>query len=689
MDPAAAPLPPVAERRPDRRTVHGVELVDDLAWLRDPAYPTVETPEILAYLEAENAYADAVLAPEAGLVDRLFAELKGRLKDDDASVPAPWGAFVYGWRFAPGAQYRQWYRRPREGGEETVFLDEPALAQGSTYFNLRAYAPSPDHGLIAYSTDRDGSERYVIDVLDPADGRPRADRITNTSGTPVWADARTFFYCELNEQLRPFRVRRHVLGSDPATDPVVFEEADPGFFVGVSRTLTGAYVLISSGDHVTSEVHIVPTATPEAEPRLVAARRAGHEYTLAHRGEVFLIVTNDRHRNFRLVEAPEAAPEEANWREVIAGSEESYLLGAVGFRDFVVVVTRERGLVQVRLRYDDGRIVEVPWPEAAYGAGLGANYDYATDRLRLGYSSMITPPSVIDFHPADGRMEVLKVQEIPSGYDKARYRTERLEAVAPDGAKVPISIVYPVGFSKDGTGIVHLYGYGSYGMGLDPSFGTGRLSLLDRGIAYAIAHVRGGDELGRGWYEDGKLLKKTNTFDDFVACAEHLIGAGWTAPGRLSIEGGSAGGMLMGAVLNKRPDLWGCALALVPFVDVLNTMLDASLPLTPIEWPEWGNPIEDADAFARLLGYCPYQNVAAKAYPPIYVRAGLSDPRVTYWEPAKWVARLREHKVDRNLLVLRTNMDAGHFGASGRYDELKERAEAYAFLLKCFGREAS
>jgi len=683
MDPTPV-TPPFAARRPERRELFGTSLVDDYAWLRDPDYPEVRDPAIRGYLEAENAYADALLAPDRDLVDALFAELKGRLKDDDEGVPTPHGPFLYGWRYQPGAQYRQWFRRPRTGGDEVVFLDEPSLAAGTAYFNLRTYQPSPSHHLVAYSTDRDGSERYVIEVVDPASGVALPDRVANSSGTPVWADDETFFYCELNAQLRPFRVRRHVLGTEPAEDSVVFEEADPGFFVALAKTLTDEFIVISTGDHVTSEVHLVATAAPASQPRVVAPRRAGHEYSLTQRGDRFLITTNDRHRNFRLVEAPVGAPGEDNWRELLAGSEAVYLLGAVGFRDFAVTITRERGLVRIRLRYDDGRMVEVPWPEAAYAAGLGANLDYATERLRVRYSSMVTPPSVMDFHPADGRLETLKVQEIPSGYDPSRYRTERLEARAPDGVLVPISLVYPVDFRRDGTGPLLLYGYGSYGMGLDPSFGTARLSLLNRGFAFAIAHVRGGDELGRGWYEDGKRAQKTHTFDDFVACAEHLIDEGWTAAGRIAIEGGSAGGMLVGAVLNRRPELWGCALALVPFVDVLNTMLDASLPLTPIEWPEWGNPLEDEAAFRTILAYSPYENVRAQAYPPIFVRAGIADPRVTYWEPAKWVAKLRATKTDDHWLVLRTNMDAGHFGASGRYDELKERAEEFAFLLKCF-----
>ncbi len=679
---APKPLAPQAERCREERSWHGRLLADDYAWLRDTDYPDVRDTDVLAYLDAENAYADAVLGPQREFVAELFRELKGRIKEDDEAVPFPHGPYLYGWRFAPGAQYRQWYRRPRTGGAEVVVIDEPALAAGTSYFNLRSHAPSPDHRRIAYSTDRDGSERFLIEIVEPDSGQQLADRLANTSGTPVWADDATLFYCELNDQLRPFRVRRHRLGTAQADDAIVFQEDDPGFFVSIAKTLTAAFVVIAAGDHVTSELRLVATAEPTAAPRLVAPRRAGHQYSLSHRGDRFLVVTNDTHRNFRLVTAPVDEPGESSWAEVLPGRDDVYLLGVAGFRDFVVVMTRERGLVQIRLHYDDGRIVPVAWPEAAYAAGLGANMEYAADRLRLRYSSMVTPASVLDFHPADGRLEVLKVQEIPSGYDRTRYRTERLEATAPDGARVPISLVHPRDFPRDGTGPLLLYGYGAYGMGLDPSFGTARLSLLDRGFAYAIAHVRGGDELGRGWYEDGKLENKTNSFTDFIACAEHLVGQGWTAPGRIAIEGGSAGGMLVGAVLNRRPELWGCALALVPFVDVLNTMLDASLPLTPIEWPEWGNPIEDARAFDRIRGYCPYSNVAAQPYPPIFVRAGLSDPRVTYWEPAKWVAKLRATKTDDNPLVLRTNMDAGHFGASGRYDELRERAEEFAFLVR-------
>ncbi|MEO1090328.1 MAG: S9 family peptidase [Pseudomonadota bacterium] len=684
MTSTTPPKPPVAAIRETRRTYHGEVLLDEYAWLRDPGYPEVDDPAVLEHLRAENAYADAIMAPLVPLTERLFGEFKGRIEEDEASVPTPHGDWLYGWRYAPGVQYRRWYRVPKAGGSEIVFIDEPALAADHAYFNLRSYAPSPDHGLVAYATDTDGSERYVVEIVEPESGTRRPDRLVNTSGVVAWGDDGTLFYTELNDQLRPFRVRRHQLGTDPATDPVVFEETDPGFFVGVGRMPSDAFVMIGTGTHATTEVHLVPTADPTAPPRVVAPRREGHEYAVSHRGDRLLIVTNDHHRNFRLVEAPVATPDEPNWRELRPGSDEVYLVAAVPFATFVVAVTRERGLVQIRVETDDGRTLQVPWPEPTYAAGLGANLEFATDRLRLRYGSLVSPASVMDFHLADGRLETLKVQRIPSGYAKDDYVSERLEATTADGVKVPISLVRRADRSGD-AGPLLLYGYGAYGMGLDPSFRGSRLSLLDRGVTFAIAHVRGGDELGRHWYDDGKLEKKTNSFGDFVACAEHLVAAGYTTPGQIAIEGGSAGGMLVGAVLNMRPELWRCALALVPFVDVLNTMLDASLPLTPIEWPEWGDPLRDETAFRRLRAYSPYDNVAARDYPPMFVRAGLSDPRVTYWEPAKWVARLRSAKTDGNRLIMRTNMDAGHFGASGRYDELRERAEEYAFLLDCFG----
>ena len=697
---AARPAPPVAARRPEQTTVHGVTLTDDYAWLRDPGYPEVTDPEVLAYLEAENAYFEAVMAPRKALTETIFRELKGRLKEDDRSVPAKDGAFLYQWRFEAGAQYRQWFRKPvsaPEGDADwTLFLDEPALAGESEYFNLRDFEVSPDGRLLAYSTDGDGSERYHIAFADLAAGRPLDDAITNTSGTVVWAaDNATLFYVELNENLRPFRVRPHRLGAPVEDDRIVYEEADPAFFVGIGKTHSRRFVVISAGDHVTSEARLIEAAEPEAAPRLVAPRVPGQEYDIEHRGERFYLRVNDSHRNFRVVTAPLDTPGRDHWDELIPGGERHYIQHVTCFKDFMVIEERVDGLDQVRLRdYGDGgdspEEHSVAFPEASYAAGLGDTPEFDVATVRLGYTSMVTPATVYDYDVAARELTTLKVQEIPSGYDKPRYVTERLMAPTADGREVPISLVYrddfPRGGKGDGTGPLHLYGYGAYGMGMSPAFSTARLSLLDRGFAYAIAHIRGGDELGYGWYEDGKLMKRENTFSDFEAAARHLIARGYAAPGRISIQGGSAGGTLVGVMANRHPELWRAVLAQVPFVDVLATMLDDSLPLTPIEWPEWGNPAADEAAFALIRGYCPYANVAAQAYPAMMITGGLTDPRVTYWEPAKWAAKLRALKTDENLLVLKTNMGAGHGGKSGRYEALHETAEEYTFLLMAFGK---
>jgi oligopeptidase B len=684
----ASTTPPVARRVPVTLERHGVRWVDPYAWLRDQGYPKVEDPDILAYLEAENAYFEAVMAPHQELVEALHAELKGRIKDDDSSVPVPDGPWLYHWAFAPGAQYRTWYRAPRAGGEPVVILDEPTLAEGQTYFNLGSLAVSPDARLLAYGTDCDGSERFVIRIKDLDSGQLVGEAIENTSGGIVWAaDSRAFFYVELNDKLRPYRARLHRLGNQPEDDPIVYEEDDPAFFVGLGQTQSRRFVTISTGSHVTREVRLIEADDPLMPPLLVALRREEHRYSVEHAGDRLWIRTNDVHENFRLVSAPVDDPGEAEWREEITGDDDDYLIGVTCFQDFMVITERRHGLANLRVRRYDGSEHAIDFHEAVYTAGLGDNREFATDRLRLGFSSLTTPATVYDYHLADRRLETLKVQEIPSGYDAGLYRGERLWAKAADGTEVPVSVVHRKDYPLDGSGRLFLYGYGSYGMGMAPSFNAARLSLIDRGFAFAIAHVRGGDEMGHRWYREGKLEKKANTFTDFIACAATLIEVGYARAGEIAIRGGSAGGMLMGAVANMRPDLWRCVVAEVPFVDVLNTMQDETLPLTPIEWPEWGNPLTSKEDFLRIRSYCPYENIEAKAYPAMLVTAGISDPRVTYWEPAKYVAKLRAMKTDDHLLLLKTNMDAGHFGASGRFDALKEHAEVLAFVLKCFGLE--
>jgi oligopeptidase B len=680
------PVPPVAKRVSLRHERFGRSWVDDYAWLRDPAYPKVEDPEILAYLDAENTYFDEVMRPLEPLVQTLHAELKARLEQDDRSVPVREGSFEYHWQFAPGAQYRTWFRTPLSAPEPQVVLDETLLAEDRSFFKLGAIAPSPDGVLLAYTIDDDGSERYRLAVKSLETGAVLEHRIRDTSGAVAWsADGGTLFYVELNESLRPFRIRAHRLGAGQTLDRVVYEETDPAFFVSLGRTRDRRLILIRSGTHVTSEVRLVPADRPEDDPLVVTPRRDGHRYTVDHAHGRLWIVTNDRHANFRLAGAPADAPGEEGWEEVIPGSDERYLLGVSCFERFLVVAERINGLARIDVRTYTGEGHEIDFPEEVYTVTLGDNREFAADTIRLGYTSMVTPASVIDYRVDSRQLTVRRIREIPSGYEKSRYVTRRLMAPASDGVQVPITIVHRDDYPTDGTGRLYLYAYGAYGHGLDPAFNAHRLSLLDRGFAWALAHVRGGDEMGWRWYEDGKLDKKENSFCDFIACAEHLVHEGYGHAGGILVRGGSAGGMLVGAVVNRRPELWRCAIAEVPFVDVLNTMLDSSLPLTPIEWPEWGNPRDDAEALHRILGYSPCDNVRAQTYPAMLLTAGISDPRVTYWEPAKLAARLRATKRGDSLLLLRTNMQAGHFGRSGRFEMLREVAEQFAFVLSCYG----
>ena len=673
--------PPVAARIPHATTHHGIVRDDPYDWLRDPGYPKVADPAILAHLAAENAAFDAWLAPHAELVETLFAELKGRVKDDDAGVRVRDGDWDYWWRFEPGGQYRVWLRAPAGGGDEAIVLSEPVEAAGKDYFRLAGISVSPDGTRAAWTADDDGSERFKLFVRDLATG---ADTLVASTaiGVAVWAaDSRSVAWTEVNDAWRPFRVRLHRSGSVEA-DAVLFEEADASFFVGLDRSTDRSHFIVTAADHVTSEVRLIPTADAAAPPVLVRAQQTGVEYDVDVRGDTLFVRTNDTHVNFRLASAPLSDP--GKWAEVIPGDDRVYLRGLTAFASYLAVSERVDGLDGVRLVFADATERHIAFPEASYTVGIGSNPEPDAPRLRLGYSSMVTPGTTYDYDVAADALIVRKVQEVPSGYDAGRYRTERLMATAADGTQVPVSVVYRDGFPRDGSGRLHLYGYGAYGLAIPPSFSASRLSLLDRGVAFAIAHVRGGDDLGYRWYLDGKLDKRTNTFTDFVACAHALIDAGFARPGRVSVSGGSAGGTLMGVVANTDPTLWAAVVAHVPFVDVLGTMLDGSLPLTPIEWPEWGNPIAGADIYRAIAAYSPYDNIAAQDYPPILVTAGLNDPRVTYWEPAKWVAALRHAKTDANPLLLKTNMGAGHGGKSGRFEALRETAEEYAFILTAF-----
>ncbi len=671
---------PIAAKKPKSTTHHGITITDDYAWLRDPGYPAVSRKKILDHLEAENAWYEQQMAPHQPMVDRLFKEMRGRIKEADSSVPQKDGNWLYWVEYEAGAEYRKWYRKPVGGGEPQLILDEPSLAQGKDYFNLGSASVSKDGTKLAYSFDDNGSERFTARIKDLVTDALLPDEITGSLGALVWcAGDAALIYSLANENWRTDNARLHWLGQPASEDVELYHEDDEGFRVGAGLSANEEWIVIAAGDHETGENYLIPTDNPLATPILVKARQRGVEYDVDVRGETLFILSNDTHENFRVATAPLEKPSE--WTTILGGSNDFYITGLDLFREFYVVEGRRAGLDTIELRYydDPHRVQSITFPEASFCAGLGDNREWHTEKLRLSYQSMVSPGTVFDYDVKERSLETLKVQEIPSGYDAALYTTERLEISARDGTKVPVSVVYRK--DRAAPGPLHLYGYGAYGIAMEPGFSTARLSLVDRGFAYAIAHIRGGDDLGRAWYKAGKLEQRTNTFTDFVDVAKGLIDYGLTQAGRISISGGSAGGELMGAVVNSNPDLFGAVVAHVPFVDVLNTMLDASLPLTPGEWPEWGNPIEDKAAFELIWSYSPYDQVTAQNYPPMLVTAGLNDPRVTYWEPAKWVAKLREVKTDQNALLLKTNMGAGHGGKSGRFESLTETAEEFAFIL--------
>jgi oligopeptidase B len=683
---AELPAPPKAEQRPYSYERHGIRIEDPYHWLKDQSYPKVDDPDVLAYLKAENAYFESWKKPHEGLVETLFQEMKGRQKEDDSSVPVKDGDYLYWWAFKPGAQYRQWYRKPVAGGPDQLILDEVKEAQGKEYFRLGAMEVSPDGRLAAVLVDDNGSERFKLRIRDLATGKD-LETVTEVGiGSPVWtSDGKGVVFTEVNENWRSYRARYHRVGAPPSQTRTLYEEkADKGFAVGVSNSQDRSLIFISTGDNTTSEVRFVSAADPTKPLTLISPRLKDRQYEVdAAHGKLW-ILTNDNHVNFRVASADPSRP--AEWAEVIPGSDRTYLRGLTSFRDHLALTTRVDGLDQLILRdYASGTQERIPFKEASYSAGFGSNPEYAPEAYRLSYSSMVTPATVYDYVPRLDALKTLKVQEIPSGYDPTQYVTERLMLPTRDGKQVPVSVVTKKGFRKDGSQPLFLYGYGAYGYAIPPGFSTARLSLVDRGVAFAIAHIRGGDDLGYQWFLDGKLTKRTNTFNDFVDAAKGLVAAGFTSPGKIGAQGGSAGGELMGAVVNSNPELFGAVVADVPFVDVLNTMQDESLPLTPGEWPEWGNPITDKAAFEYIRSYSPYDQVKAQAYPPLLITGGLNDPRVTYWEPAKWAAKLRATKTDRNPLLLKINMGAGHGGKSGRWDSLRETAEAYAFVLTQLG----
>jgi oligopeptidase B len=685
---------PVAPRHSHSFTAHGITVTDDYAWLKDKNWqevlrePSILDPEIRRYLEAENAYTESLLGHTGALQKKLVAEMRGRIKEDDSSVPSPDGPFAYFRKFREGGQHEMFCRRPRNGGDAQVLLDGDDLANSHDYFKFGGARHSPDHKLTAWSADVKGSEYFSIRVREWDSGADHTDVVEETDGGVVWtADCQSFFYVKLDDNHRPMQVWRHRLGTPQADDVLVYEEHDSGWFTHIHESTSGRYCVIAGGDHETSEQRLIDLGDPDAPPRLVAPRESGVQYSIADRGDELFILTNaDDAIDFKIVTAPLAAPERANWRDLIGHRAGIYILDHDLYSGHLVRLERANALPAIVIRdLASGEEHAIAFDEAAYSLDTMGSYEFDTTNLRFSYSSMTTPSEVYDYDMTTRTRVLRKRQEIPSGHDPADYVTTRIVAVSHDGAEVPISLLHRRDVARDGNAPLLLYGYGSYGMAMPASFNANRLSLVDRGFVYAIAHIRGGTDKGWGWYLDGKREKKTNSFDDFAACAHALIEARCTSAKRIVGHGGSAGGMLMGAVANRAGELFAGIVAEVPFVDVLNTMLDDSLPLTPPEWPEWGNPLLSEKDFRTILSYSPYDNVAAKDYPAILAMAGLTDPRVTYWEPAKWIARLRATMRGGGPVLLHTNMGAGHGGASGRFNRLDEIAIVYAFALWAAG----
>jgi oligopeptidase B len=675
--------PPMAAVRPHRLELHGHVRVDPYYWLRER-----ENPEVIRYLEAENAYTDAVMAHTVPLQERLFQEIVGRIKQTDLSVPYRERSYYYYTRFEEGKNYPIYARkRGSLDAPEEVMLDGNVLGEGKGFFQVTGWQVSSGEDILAFAVDTVGRRISTIRFKNLRTGVLLPDVIEHVTGNMAWAeDNRTLFYTRQDPQtLRSYRVYRHVLGSDPAQDALVYEEPDPEFSTGVGKTRSRRYLLIASRHTLTAEYRYLDARQPTGSFRVILPRERGHEHVVDHFGDHWYIRTNDRALNFRLVRAPVERPGREYWQEVIPHRDDVLLQGFTIFRDHLVLTERQDGLVRIRIRpwVGDGEH-DLSFDEPAYTAFLTGNAEYDTAVLRFGYQSLRTPSSVYDYDMRTRQRTLLKREEVLGGYDPQDYVTERLYATARDGVRVPVSLVYRRGVERSFPAPLLLYGYGSYGSSSEATFSAPRLSLLDRGFVYAIAHVRGGQELGRRWYEDGKLLRKMNTFTDFIDVAEDLVRRGYTRPDRLYARGGSAGGLLMGVVINLRPDLFHGVVAAVPFVDAVTTMLDPSIPLTTFEYDEWGNP-NDSTFYWYMLSYSPYDNVERKAYPHLLVTTGLHDSQVQYWEPAKWVAKLRAMKTDRNRLLLKTNMEAGHGGASGRYRAWRETAFEYAFLLDLAG----
>ncbi len=681
-----APKPPIAPGRPKVLEKHGEARVDPYYWMRDK-----DDPEVLAHLEAENAYTDAVMAPTTELQETLFREIVGRIQETDTSARSYFKGYWHYTRTVEGLDYEIHCRRPGSiDSPEQVLLDGNQLAKGHPYFDLGFVEHSQDEKLLAYAVDHTGGELHELRFRDLATGADLVDVVKGVYYGAAWAaDNRTFFYVKPDQAMRPFQVWRHTLGTSPDRDVLVLQEDDERFELSVELTKSERYIIFSSTSQVTSECRFLASDDPDGEPAMIEARRHGIEYSVEHQGDRFLILTNDGARNFRLMAAPVAHPGRASWDEVVAERDGVRINFTDVHIEHVVLGQRSEGLQRLEvLDCLSGSRHLIEQPDAAYTAFPGSSPAYDSAVMRFFYTSLTAPFSAIDYDMRTRQRTLVKEQPVRGGYDRADYVSERLWATAPDGSRIPISVVHRRDVKRNGANPTLLYGYGAYEISIDPMFDPARLSLLDRGFVFAIAHVRGGGEMGREWYEDGKFLNKANTFTDFIACATHLIDQGYTNKSRLAIRGRSAGGLLIGAALNARPDLFACAVAQVPFVDVLTTMLDETMPLTVNEYEEWGNP-GDLEYYQYMKSYSPYDNVRAEPYPALLVTAGLNDPRVAYWEPAKWVAKLRSLKLGDAPVLLKTEMGSGHSGPSGRYESWREEAFVLAFVVGQVEQKAS
>lgn len=670
---------PVAKKVESSQEMHGTQIIDNYRWMQDKT-----NPEVIAHLELENAYADSVMINTVAFQETLFNEMKSRLKEEDETVPVQRGEYFYYSKLEPGKQYRLYFRKKGSlEAQPELLLDANQLAEGKSYLSIGAFSVSPDQKLLAYSVDNDGSENFTLFIKNLETGEVMPQSIPDISYSFAWAnDNKTVFFTKRDKALRPFKVFKYTVGSAANSITEIYHEKDDRFFVGVSRSSNDKYIFIGLGSQVTSEYWTLPADQPNGKFQLFAPRIQGVEYNIqAHEGR-FIIHTNQNAVNFKLMETPENATAWANWKELVPHNPDVKLESFQVFKNFLTYIKREAGLRKLIVSdLTAGTTETVSFPDPSYTMSYGGNVNYDTDKVRYNYSSLVRPNSTFDYNMTAKTSQLLKEDEVVGGYNADNYVSERIFATAPDGTKVPISLVYKKGLKKNGNNPTLLYGYGSYSIPTEPNFSPNRLSLLDRGFVYAIAHIRGSSDMGEQWYQDGKLMKKKNTFTDFIACAEELIAQKYTSTPKLGILGGSAGGLLMGAVTNMRPDLFGAVIAKVPFVDMMNTMLDPNLPLTVIEYEEWGNPNEK-EAFEYMLSYSPNNNIKAVAYPHILATAGLNDPRVSYWEPAKWVQLIREVKTNDSYVIFKTNMGAGHGGSSGRYDYLKDIALDYAFLME-------